>query len=143
VYSQRVANRLKQKSHHINLFASFAFFGLVAAGIDLCIFGGLIWINLDPVLANVISSSVGIFINYFLVSTFTFDVDYRNMINMIVFFTIAVVLLFQTSIFLSWMIISLNVNPLAAKLVTLPLSAVVKYALNRRFTFNKVTKHSE
>ena len=135
MYSPRVANRLRQKSHHINLFASFAFFGLVAAGIDLCIFGGLIWINLDPVLANVVSSSV--------VSTFTFDVDYRNMINMIVFFTIAVVLLFQTSILLTWMIISLNVNPLTAKLVTLPLSAVVKYALNHKFTFNKVTKHSE
>ena len=129
-------NKKREKSDHIKLFTSFAFFGLVAAGVDFCIFGGLIWIDLNPVFANVISSSFGIFTNYLLVSNFTFDVDYRNLRSLILFFTIAVVLLVLTSIFLSWLINSLNVNPLAAKLSTLPLSAVIKYVLNRRFTFS-------
>jgi len=122
-------------SGHMKLFVSFAFFGLVAAGIDFCIYVTLIWVGINPIFGNFLSSSVGILINYFLVSNFTFGVDFKNMRNLTVFFIIAIVLLILTSLFLAFLINSVRVNPLLAKIITLPISAVIKYAINRKYTF--------
>jgi putative flippase GtrA len=119
----------------MKLFVSFAFFGLVAAGIDFCIYVTLIWVGINPIFGNFLSSSVGILINYFLVSNFTFGVDFKNMRNLTVFFIIAIVLLILTSLFLAFLINSVRVNPLLAKIITLPISAVIKYAINRKYTF--------
>jgi putative flippase GtrA len=135
LYTTRVAKKEVSKSKHLKLFASFAFFGLFAAGVDLCIYGILIWIGMNPLVSNLISSSIGILLNYVLVSSFTFDVDYRNMRNFFVFFGVAIVVLFLSSIFLSTLINQLRVNPFLAKLLTLPISAVTKYVLNRKYTF--------
>jgi len=131
-----VFKRLDKVHTDIKLFASFAFFGLVAAGLDFVIYGSLIWVDIHPVLANLISSSFGIFINYILVSNFTFGIDYRNLRNLVLFFTVAILLLILASIFLAFLIHSLLLNPLVAKFITLPLSAVIKYIVNRKYTFN-------
>lgn len=127
--------KASRMSGHMKMFVSFAFFGLVSAGIDFCIYVALIWVGINPIFGNFLSSSVGILINYFLVSNFTFGVDFKNMRNLIVFFVIAIVLLILTSLFLAFLINSVAVNPLLAKIITLPISAVIKYAINRKYTF--------
>jgi putative flippase GtrA len=116
-------------------FVSFALFGLAAAGIDFFIYASLLWIGLDAILGNLISSSLGILINYFLVSNFTFNMDFKSFRNVIVFFSIAIATLFVSSFFLALLVKSLGFDPFLAKLVTLPLSAIVKYVLNRKYTF--------
>jgi len=122
-------------SGHMKNFASFSFFGLVAAGMDFCIYVALIWIGVNPIFGNLLSSSVGVLINYFLVSNFTFGVDFKNMRNLTIFFVVAVVLLILTSLFLAFLINSVAVNPLLAKIITLPISAVIKYVINGKYTF--------
>jgi putative flippase GtrA len=54
----------------------------------------------------------------------------------VLFFTVAILLLILASIFLAFLIHSLLLNPLVAKFITLPLSAVIKYIVNRKYTFN-------
>jgi putative flippase GtrA len=122
-------------SGHMKMFASFAFFGLVAAGIDFCIYISLIWAGVNPILGNLLSSSIGILINYFLVSNFTFGVDFKNIRNLLVFFAVAVASLILSSLFLAFLINSMAVNALLAKVITLPISAVIKYAINQKYTF--------
>lgn len=124
-----------QVTDHLRKFASFAFFGLVAAAIDFCIYVSLIKVDIDPIFGNLISSSVGILINYFLVSNYTFGVDFKSSRNLILFFVIAVGALIFSSFFLTFLITTLAFNPLIAKFVTLPLSAVIKYVINRKYTF--------
>lgn len=124
-----------QVSDHLRMFVSFAFFGLVAAAIDFCIYVSLIKADLDPIFGNLISSSVGILINYFLVSNYTFGVEFKSSRNLILFFVIAVGVLIFSSLFLTFLITTLAFNPLIAKFVTLPLSAVIKYVVNRKYTF--------
>jgi putative flippase GtrA len=116
-------------------FVSFALFGLAAAGIDFIIYASLLWIGLDAILGNLISSSLGILINYCLVSNFTFNMDFKSFRNVIVFFSIAIATLFVSSFFLALLVKLLGFDPFLAKLVTLPLSAIVKYVLNRKYTF--------
>jgi putative flippase GtrA len=117
------------------MFASFAFFGLVAAVIDFFIYVSLLRVDSDPIFGNLISSSVGILLNYFLVSNYTFGMDFKSSRNLILFFVIAVGVLIFSSLFLSFLISALAFNPLIAKFVTLPLSAVIKYVINRKYTF--------
>jgi len=124
-----------QISDHIRMFTSFAFFGLVAAAIDFFIYVSLLQVNSDPIFGNLISSSVGILLNYFLVSNYTFGVDFKSSRNFILFFVIAVGVLIFSSLFLSFLITALTFNPLIAKFVTLPLSAIIKYVMNRKYTF--------
>jgi putative flippase GtrA len=132
-------NEASNLSGHMKLFASFSFFGLVAAGIDFCIYLGLMRAGVNPILGNVLSSSIGILINYVLVSNFTFGVDFKNMQNLLLFFIIAIALLILSSLTLAFLINSMGVNALLAKVITLPISAVVKYAVNRRYTFNELS----
>ena len=67
-------------------FTSFAFLGLFAAGIDFSLYVILIKAGLDPIYGNVLSSTVGILINYLLVSKFTFNVDFRSPRRILLFF---------------------------------------------------------
>jgi len=135
MYTLRMVQKAPKSSGHMKLFASFAFFGLVAAGIDFFIYAVLIWVGVNPILANLLSSTAGILINYFLVSNFTFGVDFKNLRNLIIFFVVAVALLILTSFFLAFLIRTVSVNPLLAKIITLPISAVIKYIINRKHTF--------
>jgi putative flippase GtrA len=135
MYTLGMVVKQVSKSKHLGLFVSFAFFGLLAVGVDLCIYGSLVWVGIDPIISNFISSSSGILLNFILVSNFTFDVDYKNMRNFIVFFAIAIFVLLLSSIFLSLLIHTLGISPIVAKFSTLPISALIKFALNRKYTF--------
>jgi putative flippase GtrA len=119
----------------IKQFSSFALFGLFSAGIDFILYFVLIKVGLDPIYGNVISSIVGILINYLLVSKFTFNVDYRSSRKILLFFLIATFMLFVMTLLLGFLINILAWDPVFAKFFSLPVSAVIKFLINRRYTF--------
>ena len=133
-----MVQKVSRISSHMKMFVSFAFFGLVAAGIDFSIFAILIWTGINPIIGNFLSSSAGILINYFLVSNFTFGVDFRSLKNSMLFFVVAVTILMFSSILLGFLINQLGLNSLLAKFLTFPLSAILKYAINKRYNFKSV-----
>jgi putative flippase GtrA len=128
VATRTIAGGLRQ-------FSSFALLGFLAAGIDFCIYIFLIGVGTDAIVGNLFSSTIGILINYLLVSKFTFNIDYRSSRNVVLFFLIATGMLLLMSLFLEFLINNLSWNPIAAKSLSLPISAVIKFLLNRRFTF--------
>ena len=121
--------------HSWKQFTSFAFLGLLAAGIDFSLYVILVKAGLDPIYGNLVSSTVGILINYLLVSKFTFNVDFRSSRKILLFFLIATTTLFTMTVLLGFLINILSWNPVIAKIFLLPISAVIKFLINRRYTF--------
>jgi putative flippase GtrA len=121
--------------HSLKQFTSFAFLGLLAAGIDFSLYVILVKAGLDPIYGNLVSSTVGILINYLLVSKFTFNVDFRSSRKILLFFLIATTTLFTMTVLLGFLINILSWNPVIAKIFLLPISAVIKFLINRRYTF--------
>jgi putative flippase GtrA len=122
-------------AHSLKQFSSFAFLGLFAAGVDFILYVILVKAELGPLYANVFSSIVGILINYLLVSKFTFNVDFRSSRKILLFFLIATLMLFIMTLLLGFLINILSWSPVIAKIFSLPISAVIKFIINRRYTF--------
>jgi putative flippase GtrA len=116
-------------------FSSFALLGLLSAGIDFSLYVVLIEAGSDPIYGNVISSVVGILVNYLLVSKFTFNVDFRSSRKILLFFLIATSMLLVMTLLLGFLINVLSLEPVIAKIISLPISAVIKFIINRRYTF--------
>jgi putative flippase GtrA len=109
--------------------------GLFSAGIDFSLYVILVKAGSDPIYGNVVSSIVGILMNYLLVSKFTFNVDFRSSRNVLLFFLIATSMLFIMTLLLGFLINVLSWDPVIAKGISLPISAVIKFIVNRRYTF--------
>jgi putative flippase GtrA len=122
-------------AHTLKQFSSFALLGLFSAGIDFTLYVVLIKAGLDPIYGNILSSAVGILINYLLVSKFTFNVDYKSSRKILLFFLIATSMLFVMTLVLGFLINILSWDPVNAKIFSLPISAVIKFIINRRYTF--------
>jgi putative flippase GtrA len=122
-------------AHTLKQFSSFALLGLFSAGIDFTLYVVLIEAGLDPIYGNILSSAVGILINYLLVSKFTFNVDYKSSRKILLFFLIATSMLFVMTLVLGFLINILSWDPVNAKIFSLPISAVIKFIINRRYTF--------
>jgi putative flippase GtrA len=122
-------------AHTLKQFSSFALLGLFSAGIDFTLYVVLFKAGLDPIYGNILSSAVGILINYLLVSKFTFNVDFRSSRKILLFFLVATSMLFVVTLFLGFLINVLSLDPVIAKIISLPISAVIKFIINRRYTF--------
>jgi putative flippase GtrA len=116
-------------------FSSFALLGLFSAGIDFSLYVILVKAGSDPIYGNIVSSIVGILMNYLLVSKFTFNVDFRSSRNILLFLLIAASMMFVMTFLLGFLINVLSWDPVIAKIISLPISAVIKFIVNRRYTF--------
>jgi putative flippase GtrA len=117
-------------------FFRYVFLGGIGAAIDLISFYFLIKVFISPLVANVVSTMLGVLTSYLLNSRFTFKSRYH--VNQILSF-IGVGAL---GIILSTLIVWAGVNLISAtnlfsKVISMPIVALFQFSLNNHFTFKK------
>jgi putative flippase GtrA len=110
--------------------------GGVGASVDATVFLLLNHLGVPPLIANTISTILGIGISYGLNSKYTFNQAQYSRFAATKFFTVGLVGLTLSSIILWVLIEMIDTKPFTAKVITLPAVALIQFTLNRLWTFN-------
>ena len=95
------------------------------------------WIGVYYLLANAISSSLGIINNFLLNSSFNFKVKDRMLDRFVSFYCVGLLGLAVSSAMLFVLVSRSHMNPNYAKLWTLVVIVLLQYNLNRLISFRK------
>ena len=116
--------------------AKYLVLGGFGASVDTLAFLSLGQVGVPPIIANTISTLVGIGISYLLNSKYTFNQSQYTRLAATKFLTVGIFgLIFSNTTFWA-MIVYLDTYPLLAKIITLPAVALIQFALNKMWTFN-------
>lgn len=119
-------------------FVVYCAIGLTGVTLDYCAFYGMVnWLGVQYLLANAISTSLGILNNFLLNSFFNFKVQDRWLGRLVSFYCIGLLGLAVSSAMLFVMVSKMGVNPNYSKLATLIVVVVLQYNLNRLISFRK------
>ena len=107
---------------------SYALFGCVCSAVDMLVFLALaMWARWDPLIANVVSVTVGLSLSFFLNRQHTFHVTDRPACRYAVFVCVG----------LCGMCVQELSTPLVSKLVALVSAGLMQFFLNRSVTFRQ------
>ncbi len=122
----------------VRQFVLYCCIGGVGASLDFALFALLERVGWDPVLATAVSVSLGIVTNFVLNVLFNFKTRHRLVMRFLSFYAVGVfgILLSMATVFL--LAIVGGMDPLLAKLISIPLVVVAQFALNKHVTFAKV-----
>jgi putative flippase GtrA len=126
------------KINYVQVFQFFryVFLGGIGAAIDLLSFYFLIKVFPSPLVANVVSTMLGILTSYLLNSRFTFKSQYN--LNQILSFTGVGVLGILLSTLIVWAGVNLmSATNLFSKVISMPIVALFQFSLNNHFTFKQ------
>ncbi len=117
----------------------YGIFGGLGALSDFLAFTALhAWLHVPIIPANVVSILVGITVSFLLNSSITFaKTDYRAKRAMR-FFAVGITGLLLSNVLLYLLTSPLQVAALWAKLVTIPIIALLQFVLNRSWTFAEI-----
>ncbi len=122
------------------------FFGVLTTLVDVVIYYILVFIGIDEVITNVISSTCAILFAYFTNSRWVFEshaeTTKESLIELVKFFEARIATLL-ISTFIIWVFKMLHGNPYIAKLITMVLTIVLKYILSKVFVFTAKKKGNE
>jgi putative flippase GtrA len=116
--------------------AKYLSLGGLGASVDSMVFVILNQVGVRPVIANTISTLFGIGVSYGLNSKYTFNQNQYSRLSATKFLVVGLVGLVFSNITL-WLLIEIfDMKPFLAKVVTLPLVALIQFTLNKMWTFN-------
>jgi putative flippase GtrA len=120
----------------IRRLTKYLMLGGVGASIDSIVFLSLNYVGILPLIANTVSTILGIGVSYGLNSKYTFNQAQYSRIAAIKFFAVGLVGLIFSNIILWLLIAMIDIQPFIAKIMTLPAVALVQFTLNKVWTFN-------
>ncbi len=118
-------------------FASYVVLGGLGAATDYAVFWGLQHTNVHHIAANIVSVVCGIMVSFFLNSRFTFARLDHQVQRMTKFFAVGLSGLALSTGLLD-LLITRGMGAMWAKLVTLPVIAVLQFIANRMWTFHPI-----
>jgi putative flippase GtrA len=110
--------------------------GTVGATLDFLAFSALVlWVDMSPVVATVISVTVGIANNFLMNARWNFRVGDSLLRRWWMFYSVGLIGVVASALAI-WALVSLTpVGPLVAKLISIPPVVLAQFIANRRFTF--------
>lgn len=127
---------MKIERFEFTQLAKYLSLGGLGAGVDSMVFVILNQVGVRPVIANTISTLFGIAVSYGLNSKYTFNQNQYSRRSATKFLIVGLVGLVFSNITLWLLIEILDMKPILAKVVTLPLVALIQFTLNKMWTFN-------
>jgi putative flippase GtrA len=122
-------------------FILYALIGVSGVVIDYIAYAlGIQLLGLGVLLANFISISLGIINNFILNTRYNFRVTDHLWTRFGIFYSVGFLGLIFSDLLLIAFRFGLNIGPLYAKLLTLPLVLIGQYLLNRYFSFGSITE---
>lgn len=109
--------------------------GSIGALTDALLYYQLIYLKIQPIIANSCSVVVGILVSYILNSKYTFKKIKFNLTTATRFLLVGMFGLLVSN-FILWILINFkDASSLTAKVVSLPVVALIQFNLNRVWTF--------
>ncbi len=129
--------KIQESNLKVKDFFLYLLFGGCGALSDIAIFKILIERAWDPILSNIVSTTIGVALSYRLNSRFTFRqrITFSRLLK---FSTIAILGLVGSSLYIKFLTDGFGVSPIVAKMSSMPLVAVGQYLGNRIWTFRTV-----
>ena len=127
---------MKIKKFKFARLANYLLLGGLGASIDTIVFVMLDQARAHLLIANTISTFLGIGVSYALNSKYTFNQKKYSTLTAYKFFAVGLVGLILSNIILWVSIEILDLNSISAKIITLPPIALIQFALNTIWTFN-------
>lgn len=113
----------------------YGLIGITGVTLDAAAFSTFVHLSVNPILATVISTSLGIGNNYVLNSRYNFKGNF-SFTTGARFTTVGVVGLAVSAILLN-MALSTGIEPIQGKLLTIPLVVFGQFTANKFWTFNQ------
>ena len=122
--------------------ALFALVGVLNTAVDIAVFAGLVWLGLAPLLANLVSFSLGAVNSLVLNKAVTFrGTGARYSPRLVASFAAVTLLSLAVSQASLAAMMALGLSDLAAKLVSVLFTFVIGFGLNKFITFRSATSH--
>lgn len=112
----------------------YGLIGVTGVTLDAVAFSSLVYLSVNPIIATIISTSIGIGNNYVLNSRYNFK-EIFSFTTGVRFATVGVVGLTVSAILLH-MALSAGIEPIQGKLLTIPLVVFGQFTANKFWTFN-------
>ncbi|OLP53252.1 hypothetical protein BJF92_00310 [Rhizobium rhizosphaerae] len=120
----------------------FAFVGVLNTAVDVLAFAGLVWLGLAPLLANLLSFSLGAVNSLVLNKSLTFrGTGARYSLRLVARFAAVTALSLAVSQASLAAMIALGLSEIAAKLVSVVFTFAIGFGLNKFVTFRSATSH--
>jgi putative flippase GtrA len=123
--------------------ARYLSLGGIGATVDSLAFLVLDLVGVSPVIANTISTLLGIGISYVLNSKYTFNQNQYTRLTASKFLAVGLFGLIFSNIALWLMITCFDLYPFTAKIITLPAVALIQFTLNKMWTFDAQKTRAE
>jgi putative flippase GtrA len=118
------------------LFLLYAIIGGVSASLDFAIFTVLTRFGaINYLIANVISTNCGILNSFLCNRHFNFKVKDKTLRRFLIFYSVGLLGLLVSSIFLWILIEKLSINTLVSKAITIVIITILQFSLNKFITF--------
>jgi putative flippase GtrA len=127
---------MKFKRLDLIQLTKYLILGGVGASADSTAFFILNHFGVSPLRANTISTLLGIGISYGLNSKYTFNQVQYSRSTATKFFTVGLVGLVFSNLLLLFLLETVDMKPLLAKFITLPVVALIQFTLNKIWTFD-------
>lgn len=122
--------------------ALFALVGLINTAVDVAAFSVLVWFGVAPLLANLVSFSLGAVNSLVLNKALTFrGTGARYSPRLVASFAVVTLLSLAVSQASLAAMIALGLSDIAAKLVSVLFTFVIGFGLNKFVTFRSATSH--
>ncbi len=122
----------------VRQFVLYCCIGAVGASLDFALFALLERLGWDPVLATAVSVSLGIVTNFVLNVLFNFKTRHRLIVRFLSFYAVGVFGIFLSMATIFLLTVLGTMDPLLAKLISIPLVVVAQFGLNKYVTFARV-----
>jgi putative flippase GtrA len=116
-------------------FVKYAFFGSLGATVDMTMYVILIYLHFHALIANSLSTLVGISTSYLLNSRITFNRDRYVAKEAFGFVSVGLLGLLFSNLIIGLLLNFELLSSINAKILTLPLVAVLQFLINKNLTF--------
>ncbi len=138
---ETINNALHAVSHNSKklgyiYFIKYCIIGVSGAVIDLTVFYVLVnFAGIYFIIANIISSSLGIINNFLLNTHFNFKVKDKLKARFTKFTIVALIGIFFNTYMVSFFFVNMKIDLMISKMMALLIIAVIQFVINKRYTF--------
>lgn len=118
------------------LFIRYALIGVTGVTLDVLSYIIFLKIGIAPVIATILSTSVGITNNFLLNYFFNFKTRDRMLVRYVKFYGVGLTGIFITAALVFILHDVLGLGPLVAKLITIPPVVIIQFLLNKKISFS-------
>lgn len=133
-------------SNYYSRFRNLILYGIIGsfcATLDFGIYTALCQFDITPYLvANIISTHVGIFVSFFLNRSLNFKVKDGTFLRFLSFYAVGIAGLGISELMLYFMITLRDMNEFASKFISIIVIALIQFTLNKYITFKSTAKKS-